>query len=177
MRGSVPVSPMQLWVKRRDICPAELCFDPLYKLRRRARPRAARQLPPMQCQDEGWDAAHVEPAGDGRLLIDIELDEPRPGLDRRRGLLEFRRHHLAGAAPRSPKVDQQWHVAFFEVPFEACGVEHDRMCVEQGLVALSTAAAIRQPFARQAVDRVAMRANDVDSGHLVLLASDAPAVV
>lgn len=33
----------------------------------------------MQCQDEGWDAAHVEPAGDGRLLIDIELDEPALG--------------------------------------------------------------------------------------------------
>src|SRR5258705_13751857 len=119
---------------RMDTQPAELARYPFDELRRRARPGDPRQLASVQRDHDARNAAHREALGERRLLVDIDLDQPRLGLERRGGAFEFGRHRLARAAPGGPKIDDQWHVALFEEAFDAGGVERHRMAVEQRLV-------------------------------------------
>src|SRR5712671_4428621 len=98
--------------------PAELGLDPLGELRRRARPGRARQLVSVQGENQGRDAAHLKALRQCRFRVDIDLDEPRPGLDHRRRAFEFRRHDAARAAPFRPEIDQQRHIALLEVPLD-----------------------------------------------------------
>src|ERR1700720_3048863 len=92
---------------RMDTQAAELAPHPFDQLRRRARPGHPRQLASMQGDQDGRDAAHLKPLGERRLLVDIDLDQPRLGLERRGGAFEFGRHRLAWAAPGGPKIDYE----------------------------------------------------------------------
>ncbi len=57
------------------------------------------------------DGLHAHLAGNLRMLVDIELDQPDGPFARAHGLLEDRGELTAGAAPRRPEIDQHRHFA------------------------------------------------------------------
>ena len=57
------------------------------------------------------DRLHAHLAGNLRMLVDIELDQPDRALCRPHGLFQDRRELAAGTAPRRPEIDQHRHLA------------------------------------------------------------------
>src|SRR6476659_7340315 len=55
--------------------------------------------------DHRRDAADAVAAGQRRLLVGVDLEEPEARLERLGGALEGRRHGPAGAAPGGPEID------------------------------------------------------------------------
>src|SRR5712671_6222514 len=111
---------------------------------------------------------------DGRALqqfrcrIAIHLDQPHLGLEFRCCLFEDRRHRLAGTTPGGPEVNEQWDIAVPGMLIEASGiVERRRPPLVKRAMARPALGTITQSLARQAVDGVAMRADDVQrTGHV-----------
>ena len=61
--------------------------------------------------EHGGDRLHAHLAGDLRVVVDIELDQPDRALRRAHRLFQDRRELAAGPAPRRPEIDQHRHLA------------------------------------------------------------------
>jgi hypothetical protein len=88
------------------------------------------------------------------------------GLKLGRRLFEHRRHRLARAAPRGPKVDQERQIAPFGMGREPTGIQRQRLALKQGAAASSALASLAQAAARHAIERIAMGTGNVKAfGH------------
>src|SRR5882724_9666002 len=103
-----------------------------------------------------------------RCRVAVHLDQPHLGLEFRCCLFEDRRHRLAGTTPGGPEVNEQRDVAVPAMLIEASGiVERRRPPLVKRAMARPALGTITQSLARQAVDGVAMRADDVQrTGHV-----------
>jgi hypothetical protein len=97
-----------------------------------------------------------------RHCVAVHLNQPHVRLELGRRLFEDRRHRPARTAPACPKINQQRNITALCVLVEASGtIQGSWVFFEQRPMAGAAFAAFAQPFARHAVDRVAMPANDV----------------
>src|SRR3569832_1908416 len=88
-------------------------------------------------QHQGRYAADAESRAHAWRRFRVELGETHPRLQLRRGLLERRRHHLAGAAPRSPKFHEHRIVVAHKKKKKQTKQKHSGMAREQGAMTLS----------------------------------------
>ena len=99
-----------------------------------------------------------EPLG----LLGRDLHRAHMRLQFARGRLELRRHRAARAAPGRPEIHQQRDAARSEVTPEPRLVQRHRLALEQRRLAGATARVVTEPRGRDPVDRVALRAHDLD---------------
>jgi hypothetical protein len=78
-----------------------------------------------------------------------------------RSLFENWSHHPAEATPRSPEIDQKWQITIAGVSFETGRRQWYRMSIKQCGAATAALAALWQSGMRDAIDNVAVRANDM----------------
>ncbi len=119
------------------------------------------------------DALHVELLRDRRLVVDVDLDDLVGALAHRGDGLDNRRDLAAGAAPRSPEVDDHGRFALQHLAFEVrgrhCGDELDGI-LGQFLVGLLPRQHARQPVVAVAH---ALQRDLVLHGVLAVLGRDA----
>ena len=125
-------------------------------------------LPAVMHQHQGRYVLDAVALQQFRCRIAVHLDQPHLGLELGCRLLEDRRHRPAGTAPGGPEINQQRDVAVPGMLVEASGVvERRRPPLVKRAMARPALGTVTQSLARQAVDGVAMRADDVQrTGHV-----------
>ena len=103
-------------------------------------------------QNQSRDTADAKAGSQIGGSLSIHLGQPNIGLKLGRRLFEHRRHHLARAAPRGPKVDQERQVTPFGMSREPTGIQHQRLALKQGAAASSALAGLAQAAARHAIE-------------------------
>jgi len=85
----------------------------------------------MAKQDQRRDAADVEAPGELRLLVRIDLADLQGRRALLRGAIQYRRHHLARAAPRGPEVHQHGQASLGRVSREGSRIEGNDLPLHQ----------------------------------------------
>jgi len=107
------------------------------------------------------DAADTELSREVLLGLGVHFGQAHSGLKLLRGRSEVWRHGLARTTPGSPEIHDDRNVAAANVPLESGTRELDRMTGKQNLVALATLGLLIEACTGNAVNRLAMRADDV----------------
>jgi len=87
--------------------------------------------------------------------------EAYAGLELLRRARERWRHRAARRAPFGPEIDQQRHIASFRMDRETCAIQRERCSFEERMMTLATLPARGQFRGGNAVDRIALRADDM----------------
>src|SRR3954465_6723240 len=74
---------------------------------------------PVLAEEQRRNALNPELRGKPRLSLHIDLDQPRPRLQRLCGPFEHRRHRPARSAPSRPEIYEDRDVGAGEMPSEA----------------------------------------------------------
>ena len=93
-----------------------------------------------------------------RAFVAVDLDQQRTPGQLAAGLLERRRHHPAGAAPRRPEVHQHRQPGGADDGVEVGVAQLDRLPLQQGLAAAPAVRGFVDACRRHAVGGAAMRA-------------------
>src|SRR3569832_100466 len=122
------------------------------------RTRDARGLDAIPEQDQAGDAFDVVAHRHLRMGFGIDLGEAHTRAHLGGHLLEHRRHHLAGAAPAGPEIDQYRQSSLGDEAVERVGGEIHGFARQQGRAALTAFGPVGQPIVRHAVDGEAVGA-------------------
>jgi hypothetical protein len=99
----------------------------------------------------------------GELLLDLSVDfsQTHPRLELLRSFGELRRHHFARTAPGRPKIHDDWNIAALNLPPKSSARKLNRLAGKGALVALTALGLVIEARRGDAVDRVAMRTDDM----------------
>jgi len=104
-------------------------------------------------------AANVELGREVLLGLGVHFGETHPRSEQFRSLYKIGCHHFAGATPWRPEVDDYRNIATADVSLKVGAREIGRMSREQCFMALAAFGLFRQTYGRNAVNRVAVRAD------------------
>src|SRR5690606_37982002 len=126
-------------------------------------------------RNQGRDAANPQLGSKVRRFFRIDLGEPEAGFQLAGCSRKEGSHHLAGATPGRPKVDNHWKIIAGNPHLEAGFSQIPWSAVAQGLFALAAVGAILQALSRYPVgDKAVGAENLVDAGHKKLLEKTIP---
>ena len=108
------------------------------------------------------DAADTELSREVLLGLGVHFGQAHSGLKLLRGRSEVWRHGLARTTPGSPEIHDDWNVAAANVSLESSTRKVDRMTSKQNLVALATLGLVIEACTGNAVNRLTMRADDMN---------------
>ena len=152
----------KLTLARRSREGIDLLSGPRSQLRQRHDSRSACNLAAVVHEHQRRDALDGKALQEFARRIGIDLYQSHLRFEFACRLREDRRHGPAGAAPSRPEIHQQRNVTKRCMPIETgSAVQCDWLPFEKGFVARSAFASVRQALARDTVDRVAVRADDI----------------
>eukprot|EP00825_Cyclidium_porcatum_P004716 TRINITY_DN1222_c0_g1_i2.p3 TRINITY_DN1222_c0_g1~~TRINITY_DN1222_c0_g1_i2.p3 ORF type:complete len:216 (-),score=29.50 TRINITY_DN1222_c0_g1_i2:31-678(-) len=123
----------------------------------------------VQKNRQGRNAADIEAGGQLLFGFGIDLDQPGVGLEVDGGLMEVWCHLAAWATPWRPEIDDDRQVVAGKVTVEIGRSQFQRFAGEQWLLALAAVRRVAQFCGWNAIDRRAVRADEVQAfGHLRL---------
>src|SRR4051812_17017604 len=124
-----------------------------------------RNLPVLE-EEQRRDALDPEFGGELWFGIDVDPDQPSARLKRLRRALEHGRHRPAGSAPGRPEIRDDRNVGAGEMAPEALAGQLDRLALKQFRAAVAALGSLRRPVPGNAIDPVAIRAEDMECiGH------------
>src|SRR5574340_448995 len=122
--------------------------------------RGARRLLAIPEQDEARNAADVVAHRHLRVRLGIDLGEAHARAQLGGHLLEHGRHHLAGATPVGPEVDQHRQAGAGDEAVEAVSGQIERLAWQDQRAAFAAFGGVGQAIVRHAVDGEAVRAGE-----------------
>ena len=117
---------------------------------------------PAHKQRQRRDAADVETCTQAGHSFGVNLGHAHVRFELASRLRVGRCHGPAWAAPRGPKVHQQWNMVAQQVFLKRCSVQCRRLGGEQGFFALPAVGCVAHLIRTHAVGGVAMGADDVE---------------
>jgi hypothetical protein len=112
-------------------------------------------------QRQSGDAADAEFCGELLLDLGIDLSQTHVGFELLRSFGKLWRHHFARTAPGRPKIHDDWNIAALDGPLKGSVGKLNGLSGKGALVALAALGLVIQTRSGNAVDRIAMRADDM----------------